>query len=663
MGRPDLAAPQPQLGLTSELYSDMGRDGRRGGAGLPAWLSRQPARRLLCPLAATLLLVPALVLLWPGRSPAPSGLQPDTVDSADTARRVLGLLDWDRQAGPELRRRIEELLRIKDSVRAELGGLQRRRAALLAELAELGAKLEQGRAEVAREGRELARIRGSVEQQRLQQRELVQRNTPDIAAPLPLLASRAQGRTGPASPPSAAASCTTQTCLDLSRCSVTSRLPVYVYPGPSTLQSVLEPGLAQHITPAPATACLYLVLNPVNTSLAALQHWAGDGRNHLLLADGEVEGAGRALSATPAAVLGRHRPGYDLVVPPWSAPAAAAAPALPALVPVVREYLLAWEGEAAALGEQDRALVAALQDMKLKGTTDKLLLSFSCGAGGVAAGARPGEWAQCGERAGRLARLQRATFCLLLPPPDRALLSTSALQHRLLECLEAGSVPVLLSSDLLLPYSQLVDWGRVALSLPSPRVTELHFLLRSLPYPDIFAMKRQGRLVLTRYLASPAARAATLLAALSSRLSIPAPPAMDTPSPSVFNSSFTPLLMDQLPPDSEPGESLGPLEPPAASPAFRRNYSALLTGAGHAWNSVFSAVELAPPYTPWQPLLPTEAKWAGSGLGFRPIGAGEGGAGREFSGALGGNSPQEQVEPCSVSARSPMQRLCGSSLW
>lgn len=32
----------------------------------------------------------------------------------------------------------------------------------------------------------------------------------------------------------------------------------------------------------------------------------------------------------------------------------------------------------------------------------------------------------------------------------------------------------------------------------------------------------------------------------------------------------------------------------------------------------------------------------GSGYGFRPIGKGEGGSGKEFSEALGGNSPREQ---------------------
>ena len=72
-----------------------------------------------------------------------------------------------------------------------------------------------------------------------------------------------------------------------------------------------------------------------------------------------------------------------------------------------------------------------------------------------------------------------------------------------------------------------------------------------------------------------------------------------------------------------------------------RNFSMMLTGAGHSWNTVFSPHYL-PPQSPWEPLLPTEAKYHGSGLGFRPVNQGQGGSGHEFSQALGGNTPQEQ---------------------
>ena len=45
---------------------------------------------------------------------------------------------------------------------------------------------------------------------------------------------------------------------------------------------------------------------------------------------------------------------------------------------------------------------------------------------------------------------------------------------------------------------------------------------------------------------------------------------------------------------------------------------------------------------PFETFLPTEAKFFGSINGYRPINQGEGGSGKEFSQALGGNVPSEQ---------------------
>ena len=48
------------------------------------------------------------------------------------------------------------------------------------------------------------------------------------------------------------------------------------------------------------------------------------------------------------------------------------------------------------------------------------------------------------------------------------------------------------------------------------------------------------------------------------------------------------------------------------------------------------------PQLPFDPVLPSDAKFIGSPLGFRPIGKGAGGAGKEFCESLGGNYPREQ---------------------
>ena len=60
------------------------------------------------------------------------------------------------------------------------------------------------------------------------------------------------------------------------------------------------------------------------------------------------------------------------------------------------------------------------------------------------------------------------------------------------------------------------------------------------------------------------------------------------------------------------------------------------------WNTHWGGAFRMAPQSPWMPALPTDAKFLGSSAGFRPIGQGEGGSGKEFSEALGGNFPQEQ---------------------
>jgi len=570
------------------------------------------------------------------------------VDSADTARRVLGLIDFDHLSGPEIQGRIEELLRIKGSVQAELRGLEQRRAGMQAELAELASRTELVRMESSRETKELERLRVSIQQVKVAQQEYIQRNTPDIAPPLPLLPGLAAFL-----PPPAAPSCSLATCTDFSRCSVSSRLPVYVYPSEEKDRLALALGGLRHRSPAAETACLLVAVLPA--APASLDHWAGDGRNHLLL---HRPGAppvpwghtGRAMIASPLATAATWRPGFDLVLPSLAA-AGQGWGEYPALAPITRPALLTFAGQQGAapapgaLGDalaQDREVVAALKDMTVAGTSDKFTFTFSCASTDATLGAlAPTDWALCGTAASRGSALAGATFALVLPPSNRSLLSTAHLQARLVEALLAGAVPVILSTDLLLPYGEVVDWSRAAVLLPTQRVTELHFLLRTLHHSDVFAMKRQGRLILQTYLSSPSAVLDTLVAVVRQRLTIPALPWTETPSPSVFNSSFTPKLMEHLPLEVEPDESLGPLEPPFPSPAFRRNFSSVLLHSSHQWNTLFSP-HLSAPHTPWEPLLPTEAKFLGPSLGFRPVSGGQGGAGAQFSQAIGGNSPQEQ---------------------
>ena len=431
-----------------------------------SWLRQLRMRTLLLILCPCVMVIPIIVMwLLPAVT---SNTVVDTIDSADTARRVLGLIDFDHLSGPEIQRRIQELLRIKDSVRSELRGLEQRRAGMLEEIQTLNTRLETLRLEEIRESKELERLRWSVEQVKIQQKEFILRNTPDIAPPLPILSSSGQVVTRGGGDTSDQCQ-SMSSCWDYSRCSITSQLPVFSYSSQSRFSQIIFE--SPYSVTNPDHACVYLVLDPeLPENLQHHEHWAGDGRNHVLLftshhvLDHNYFNS-RALIVSSFAKQGMFRPGVDVVIPPvcdeeftWDK--------LQPLVPVLREHLLVFQGHRATsvldnvseeVGRQERRMVAVLQDMKLKGTTDKFMLSFSCAE--VDSSVRsvdPLEWSLCGDRDSRLKKLRQSTFCLVLgPPPTTGLLSSPSLQTRALECLIAGSIPVILSSDIILPFTEV----------------------------------------------------------------------------------------------------------------------------------------------------------------------------------------------------------------
>lgn len=162
-----------------------------------------------------------------------------------------------------------------------------------------------------------------------------------------------------------------------------------------------------------------------------------------------------------------------------------------------------------------------------------------------------------------------------------------------------------------LSYSEVIAWRRACIFIPRTRVTELHFLLRSVPDSDLLSFRRQGRFIWERYLSSVQSTVDTIVATLRTRLGIPPRPVDEVPALSVFNNTFKPLQTDVLAADAEPEENLGPLEPPYASPSFKRNYSLLLIQAHELWNVWGDPFRLYP-QIPFDTLLPSDAKFIGT---------------------------------------------------
>lgn len=238
--------------------------------------------------------------------------------------------------------------------------------------------------------------------------------------------------------------------------------------------------------------------------------------------------------------------------------------------------------------------------------------------------------------------MRDSTFVLILAPADNRYATTALLQARLYEALRSGAIPVVLGGDRIrLPFDEVLDWRRATLCIPKARVTELHFLLRAMSDADLLAFRRQGRVLWERYLSSVQASMDSLLATIRTRLNIPARPAIATLAAPAFNESYYPPKLEPPAVDTEPEETLGPSEAPYPSPAYRRNYSVALLHGYELWNEWGEPFALYP-QLPWDPPVTSEARFMGSASGFRPIGAGAGGSGKEFSEALGGDRPREQ---------------------
>lgn len=254
-------------------------------------------------------------------------------------------------------------------------------------------------------------------------------------------------------------------------------------------------------------------------------------------------------------------------------------------------------------------------------TSDKFLFDFECVP---PSDDNVNDWGLCGTDSSRRAVLKESTFVLIFAPNSAGLLSTTLLQGRVYEALRSGAIPVILGGDQIkLAYGEVIEWKRVCIFLPKARVTELHFLLRAIPDVDVLLMRRQGRFIWERYLASVQSTLDTIVAVLRDRLNIPPFPVDTVQAVSVFNETFQPIQV-LIGVEQEQEESLGPLEPPYNSPAFRRNYSAFLTQGHQIWNDWGDPFHLYPAL-PFDPVLPSDAKFLGSETGFRPIGQGQGG--------------------------------------
>ncbi|XP_013153967.2 exostosin-like 3 [Falco peregrinus] len=655
------------------------RNGGVGNGGQP-WMLRWSSRIRLTWLSFTLFII--LVFF-----PLIAHYYLTTIDDADDAgKRIFG-----PRTGNELCevKHVQDLCRIRESVSEELLQLEAKRQELNSEIAKLNLKIEACKKSIENAKQDLLQLKNVISQTEHSYKELMAQNQPKLSLPIRLLADK-DDVTFPL--PKSSRNCRLHNCFDYSRCPLTSGFPVYVYnsddyPFGSSLDPLIKQAFEAtvrtnvYVTENANIACVYIILvgemqEPVmpkptelEQQLHSLPYWRTDGHNHLIInlsRKSETQNfiynisTGRAMIAQSTFYEVQYRPGFDIVVSPLVH--AMSEPnflEIPPQVPVKRKYLFSFQGEKieslrsslqevrsfeeeiegnAPADYDDRIITTlkAVQDSKL----DFVLVEFTCKNQPKAS--LPTEWALCGERDDRLELLKLSTFALIITPGDTRLVISAGCAMRLFEALEVGAIPVILGEQVQLPYNDVIRWNEAALIIPKPRITEVHFLLRSISDNDLLAMRRQGRFLWETYFSTSDNVFSTVLAIIRTRIQIPAAPireetAVEIPHRSGKAAGTDPNMADNGDLDLGPVET----EPPYASPKYLRNFTLTAMDIYRNWNTAPGPFHLFP-YTPFDPVLPSEAKFLGSGTGFRPIGGGAGGSGKEFQAALGGNVPREQ---------------------
>ncbi|CAG03555.1 unnamed protein product [Tetraodon nigroviridis] len=595
---------------------------------------------------------------------------------------------------------VQDLCRIRESVSEELLQLEAKRQELNGEITRLNLRIEACKRSIDSAKQDLLQLKNVISQTEHSYKELMAQNQPKLSLPVRLLPDKEDPG---APPPKSARSCRLRSCFDYARCPLTSGFPVYVYDTDSyAWGSHIDPLVKQafaeavksstYVTDNPSIACLYLVLvgelqepsSPSSSSpssampspselekqLKALPYWRSDGHNHVLVHLTRKSmtqnflynvSTGRAAVAQSTFLEQQYREGFDLVLSPLVH--ALSEPnflEIPPQVPVKRKYLFTFQGERVeslksslqegppqSFEEEMEANPPADYDDRIIGTLkavqdshlDQVLVEFTCKNPQPSL---PTEWALCDQREDRMEVLKASTFALVIAPGDGQLLASAGCGMRLFEAMEVGTIPVVLGDHVSLPYHQFIRWSEAAIMVPKPRVTELHFLLRSLSDNDVLAMRRQGRFLWETYFSTSENVLNTLLASIRTSIQVPAAAIREEPAQEIPHKAGKLAGTDANLADN--GDlDLGPVEtePPYASPRFLRNFTYTAADTYRAWNRAPGPFHLFP-HTPLDPVLPSEAKFLGSGTGFRPIGGGTGGSGKEFQAALGGNVPREQ---------------------
>lgn len=341
--------------------------------------------------------------------------------------------------------------------------------------------------------------------------------------------------------------CTMGACFDFTKCDKDFR--VYIYPPSPTGSSKHSPLFSKvlsviknshYFTSDPEKACLFVpnldTLDRDKLSedyvrnlpeLSSLIHWNG-GRNHLIF--NQYSGSwpnyaetldfdtGKAIIAKASFNVAQFRQGFDISLPlvhkdyseyggqPGTLNEQGG------LFPIQRKYLLAFKGKRYLYGpgRETRASIYHLHNSK-----DVFMLT-SC--------KHNRDWLKyqdqrCPED-NRLYEkydyndlLTNSSFCLV--PRGRRLGS-----FRFLESLQASCIPVSMSNGYVLPFHEVLEWDRAALTIDERQLLQVPHVVRSVGRSRVLAMRQHTQFLWETYFSSLEKIITSTLEIIRNRLSL-----------------------------------------------------------------------------------------------------------------------------------------------
>ena len=557
-------------------------------------------------------------------------------------------IDGVKQKLSDLKDEVEELETIKVAAVNDLRDLEGKRytfqeviKGLSAEKLEIFNDVQRSQRGLAKLKKELSILQSAVAAKRLQV------NIP-IGMPKQLNGVTNEIQNSEVDSKSSKRHCTFSNCFDYSHCSLLNQFSAYVY-NPSTSQNLVFTDTKKsklvyerlitlpHVSTSPENACLFvnvIVLKSgriryqkgiLTRHMESLHYWKNDGQNHLILFlsnhSSDVckyvsEVAKRkAIIASSIVCKNTFRDQFDQVLYPpdfISLDINTQDIAIP-LVPIKRKYLFAFIENTYVPEISNTDLIA------LKGRAQDIFIKAGCGR---TENKLADEFmANCDNKAPVIEILRHSVFNILFDV--KHVEDLEKLHRDILLSLVNGVIPVIIGENMLLPFSEFVDYKKFVVMIPPARITEAHYILRTIKKTEVFAMKKQGRFIYETYFGTLDASLRTIFSGIQSHIKLPPLPLLPYTSTPLFNN------MTSLKTGGTDSEAV-------KSGSFSYNWTTMSVGLYEQWN-VYPGAHYLLQFIPKNVGMPPSVQFFEDVNDYMPLGAGEGGDGSKFKNSLGGD--------------------------